>query len=94
MSTSHSILTSTSAQNQDRLLRTIVACRSGAGQAVAAEEYHRAAILHAALMHEAGIAPAGIGSLLAAMRRLTGTALIRSGEWLRGRPVVSPVTQV
>jgi hypothetical protein len=95
MYTSHSILSRTSSRNHDHVPRTIVACRSGAAQALATEDFHQAAIRHAdrmQLVREAGIASAGIGSLLASLRRLTGTALIRFGERLHGRPVVSPVT--
>jgi hypothetical protein len=88
MYTFHSILSRTSARNQDRVLRTIVSCRSGAAQALASEDFHQAAIAYAArmqLVREAGVAPAGIGTLLASVRRLVGAALIRSGERLCGR---------
>jgi len=94
MYTSHSILSRTSSRNQDPVLRTVDTFRAGTAHALAWQERHEAAITYAArrqMAREAGIAPAGIDSLLATLRRLTGTALIRFGERLHGRSVVSSV---
>lgn len=95
MYTSHSILSRTSSRNQDHVLRIVGTFRSGAAQVLAAQERHEAALAFAAHMHmarEAGVAPAGIGSLLASLRRLTGGALIRFGQRLHGRPVAAPAS--
>jgi hypothetical protein len=95
MQTSHIILTTLPARNQSHVLQTIVTCRSNASQVLAAQERHQAAIVYAARMRlagEAGVSPAGIGTLVAAVRRLTSVALIRSGGRLRGRLADYPAT--
>jgi hypothetical protein len=89
MSTSHPSLTAFPARYEDHVLRTILPGCSVAAQMLAARERHQAALAEAARMllaHEAGISSAGIGPLLASVRRLTGAALVWSGKRLRGQP--------
>ena len=95
MYTSHTVLTSIPARTNDHVLRTITSCGRGAAQALASEEFHQEAIAYAARMRlarEAGIEPAGIGSLLGTVRRLIGQALVSSGERLGGRSAAYPAT--
>jgi hypothetical protein len=79
----------TPAERAAHVTRTIGDCSYLAAQRLAAEERYEAWAALAErerLAREAGLATAGLAELLASLRGSTGVALIRIGEWLRGRP--------
>lgn len=87
----------TTAERRAHVLRASGDCHAVAADWLAAEERHLAWAADAArhrFQREAGLPSSRTTALVASLRRLTGTALIRAGERLRGRPDLGPSPRV